>query len=96
MASSRLRSISGGRVENGRAAPTLGERRSSEHGTAEIHGKETESKELLAGYRIVDVESRERAIELAAGASAAPGPGGKPIKQPIEVREVMGAPMPEE
>jgi hypothetical protein len=51
-----------------------------------------EGKELLAGYRIVDVESRERAIEIAAEASAAPGPGGRPIKQPIEVREVMGAP----
>jgi len=51
-----------------------------------------EAKELLAGYRIVDVESPERAIEIAAEASAAPGPGGAPIKQPIEVREVMGAP----
>jgi hypothetical protein len=55
-----------------------------------------EGKELLAGYRIVDVESAERAIEIAAEASAAPGPGGKPIKTPIEVRELMGAPMPEE
>jgi hypothetical protein len=51
-----------------------------------------EGKELLAGYRIVDVESPERAIEIAAEASAAPGPGGKPIKTPIEVRELMGAP----
>lgn len=51
-----------------------------------------EAKELLAGYRIVDVESPERAIEIAAKASAAPGPGGAPIKQPIEVREVMGSP----
>jgi hypothetical protein len=51
-----------------------------------------EGKELLAGYRIVDVDSPERAIEIAAQASAAPGPGGAPIKQPIEVREVMGAP----
>jgi hypothetical protein len=55
-----------------------------------------EGKELLAGYRIVDVESRERAIEIAAEASAAPGPGGKPIKQPIEVRELMGAPVSDE
>jgi hypothetical protein len=51
-----------------------------------------ESKELLAGYRIVDVESPARAIEIAAKASAAPAQGGVPIKQPIEVREVMGAP----
>jgi hypothetical protein len=52
-----------------------------------------ESKELLAGYRIIDVESVERAIEIAAKGSAAPGPGGRPIKQAIEVREVMGAPI---
>jgi hypothetical protein len=51
-----------------------------------------ESKELLAGYRMIDVESPERAIEIAATASAAPGPGGVPIKTPIEVREVMGTP----
>ena len=38
-----------------------------------------ESKEFLAGYWIVDVESEERAIEIAARASAAPGPGGRPI-----------------
>jgi hypothetical protein len=51
-----------------------------------------ESKELLAGYRIVDVESIERAIEIAAKGSAAPGPEGVPIQQPIEVREIMEAP----
>jgi hypothetical protein len=51
-----------------------------------------ESKEFLAGYRMVDVESEARAIEIAAQASAAPGPGGVPIQQPIEVRQVMGAP----
>jgi hypothetical protein len=52
-----------------------------------------ESKELLAGYRIIDVESVERAVEIAAQGSAAPGPGGQPIKQVIEVREVMGPPI---
>jgi hypothetical protein len=51
-----------------------------------------ESKELLAGYRMVDVESQARAIEIAAKASAAPGAGGVPIQQPIEVRQVMGSP----
>ena len=54
-----------------------------------------ESKELLAGYRMVDVETTGRALEIAAQASAAPGPNGVPIRQPIEVREVMGAPDPE-
>jgi hypothetical protein len=54
-----------------------------------------EGKELLAGYRIVDVDTSERAIELAARISAAPGSGGAPIGQRIEVREVMSAPDPE-
>ncbi len=54
-----------------------------------------ESKELLAGYRLVDVETAGRAIEIAAQASAAPGPGGVPIRQPIEVRQVLSAPDPE-
>jgi hypothetical protein len=44
---------------------------------------------LLAGYRIVDVESIERAVEIAAQASAAPGPAGVPLQLPIDVREVM-------
>ena len=58
-------------------------------------GPYPESKELLAGYRLVDVETAERAIEIAARASAAPGPNGVPIRQPIEVREVLSAPDPE-
>lgn len=48
-----------------------------------------ESKEFLAGYWIVDVDSAERAVELAAELSAAPGRGGEPIYAPIEVRQVM-------
>ncbi|MGH2660310.1 MAG: YciI family protein [Actinomycetota bacterium] len=54
-----------------------------------------ESKELLAGYRLVDVETLERALEIAAQSSASPGPNGVPIRQPIEVREVLSAPDPE-
>jgi hypothetical protein len=54
-----------------------------------------EAKELLAGYRIVDVESADRAIEIAARISAAPGANGAPIRQAIEVRAVMSAPDPE-
>ena len=48
-----------------------------------------EAKEFLAGYWIVDVDTPQRAYEIAAKASAAPGPGSKPLNQPIEVREVM-------
>src|SRR3954470_7310510 len=51
-----------------------------------------EAKEFLAGYRVVDVESQARAIEIAAKVSAAPGPGGVPIGQSIELRQIMGAP----
>jgi hypothetical protein len=51
-----------------------------------------EAKEFLAGYWIVEVDRPERAYELAAEASAAPGPGGKPLGIPIEVRQVMSGP----
>ena len=55
-------------------------------------GPYPESKELLAGYRIIDVESWDRALAIAAKASAAPAMNGEPIQQPIEVRQIMGAP----
>ena len=58
-------------------------------------GPYPESKELLAGYRLIDVESLDRAIEIAAQASAAPGPDGVPVRQAIEVRQVLSAPDPE-
>ena len=48
-----------------------------------------ETKEFLAGYWIVDVETPERAYALAAEASMAPGPGGAPLHMPLEVRQVM-------
>jgi hypothetical protein len=48
-----------------------------------------EFKEWLAGYQIIDVDSEERAIEIAARLSAVPGPGGVPTQQPIQVRRVM-------
>jgi hypothetical protein len=55
-------------------------------------GPFAEAKEFLAGYWIVDVDSPERAYQIAAEASAAPGKGGEPLYMPIEVREVMSAP----
>ena len=48
-----------------------------------------EFKEWLAGFQIVDVESEERAIEIAAKLSAVPGPGGVATQQPIQLRQVM-------
>src|ERR1700685_4773180 len=48
-----------------------------------------ESKEFLAGYWIVDVDSPERACVIAAKVSGAPGPGGAPVNMPLEVRPIM-------
>jgi hypothetical protein len=52
-------------------------------------GPFAEVKEWIAGYQIVDVESEERAVEIAGKVSAVPGPGGIPTRQPIHVRRVM-------
>jgi len=54
-----------------------------------------EGKEFLAGFWIVDVANPERANEIAARASAAPGAGGEPMNMPIEVRPVPSGPPPE-
>jgi hypothetical protein len=54
-----------------------------------------EAKELLAGFWMVDVDTEQRAIEIAARTSAAPGPGGAPTRKPIVVRPIMDSPPPE-
>jgi hypothetical protein len=59
---------------------------------ADTDGPFAETKEFLAGFWIVDVERPERAYEIAAIASAAPGPDGAPLNMPIEVRQVMRGP----
>ncbi len=66
--------------------------RAADDGSPITDGVFPESKEFLAGYWIVDVETPERAYALAAEASAAPGKGGKPLNMPIEVRQVMSGP----
>ena len=60
-------------------------------GTAPVvtDGPFQEFKEWLAGYQIFDVDSEERALEIAARLSAVPGPGGVPTQQPIHVRRIM-------
>lgn len=70
-------------VSDGSAAPLV------------TDGPFAEFKELLAGYRVVDVDTPERAVEIAALISAAPGDRGAPIRQRIEVRQIMAAPDPE-
>jgi hypothetical protein len=65
--------------------------RAGKDGRPVTDGVFPEAKEFLAGYWIVDVESPARAYQIAAEASAAPGPGGAPLNMAIEVREVMSA-----
>ena len=52
-------------------------------------GPFAETKDLIAGWMIIDVESKERAIELAGELSAAPGAGGRPIHEWLEVRPFL-------
>ncbi len=66
--------------------------RAGRNGEPVTDGPFPEAKEFLAGFWIVDVASPERAYEIAARASAAPGPDGAPLHMGIEVRQVMGAP----
>jgi hypothetical protein len=55
-------------------------------------GPFAETKDLIAGWLIVDVESYQRAVEVAGAYSAAPGPGGEPICEWLEVRPFYGSP----
>jgi hypothetical protein len=56
-------------------------------------GPHPETSDLVAGWYMLDVESRERALEIAALISSEPGPGGGPLHEWIDVREVMWSPM---
>jgi hypothetical protein len=78
----------------GLAGPDQAKRVTSDGAGAPVvtDGSQLEARELLAGYRVVDVESQARAIDIAARVSAAPGERGVAIEQPIAVRQVMGAP----
>jgi len=55
-------------------------------------GPFAETKDLIAGWMIIDVDTEARAIELAGQLSAAPGAGGKPIHEWLEVRPLMAEP----
>jgi hypothetical protein len=54
-------------------------------------GPFAETKDLIAGWMIIDVDSWDRAVELAGELSAAPGPGGKPIHEWLELRPFLTA-----
>lgn len=65
--------------------------RAGSNGEPVTDGIFPESKEFLAGYWVIDVETPEQAYQIAARASAAPGPGGQPGNIPIEVRQVLSS-----
>ena len=74
------------------AGPDLAKIVTSDGSTTVVtDGPFQEFKEWLAGFQIVEVDSEERALEIAARLSAVPGEGGVPIQQPIQVRQVMEA-----
>lgn len=54
-------------------------------------GPFAETKDLIAGWMLVDVESQERAVELAAELSSAPGAGGEPLGEWLELRPILEA-----
>jgi len=77
----------------GLAAPTEAKLvRADLEGRPVTDGAFAETKEFLAGFWIVEVDSPERAYEIAARASQAPGRDGEPLYMDVEVREVMCAP----
>jgi hypothetical protein len=55
-------------------------------------GPFAETKDLIAGWFVIDVESQDRAVQLAAELSAAPGANGEPIHEWLEVRPFLGDP----
>jgi hypothetical protein len=57
-----------------------------------IDGPFAETKDLIAGWMVVDVESWDRAVQLAGELSAAPGAGGEPIHEWLEVRPFLAEP----
>ncbi|PKH37499.1 Uncharacterized conserved protein [Nocardioides alpinus] len=61
-------------------------------GTPVTDGPFAETKDLIAGWYIVDVDGWDRAAALAGELSLAPGAGGKPIHEWLEVRPFYGAP----
>ncbi|MFC7344010.1 YciI family protein [Saccharopolyspora griseoalba] len=52
-------------------------------------GPFAETKDLIAGWMIIDVESWDRAVALAGELSAAPGPAGEPLQEWLEVRPFL-------
>ena len=66
--------------------------RSGDDGQPVTDGPFAETKDLIAGWMVIDVDSEARAIELASELSSSPGPGGEPIHEWLEVRPFLEAP----
>src|SRR3954465_15182206 len=83
-----------GGVRGGRAPPPGGTfvRYDGEGRPPVTDGPFAETKDLIAGWYVIDVDSYERGIELAGELSAAPGAGGEPIHEWLEVRPFLTAP----
>ena len=55
-------------------------------------GPFAETKDLIAGWMVIDVDGYQRALELAGELSAAPGNNGEPIYEWLELRPFLTAP----
>ena len=55
-------------------------------------GPFAETKDLIAGWMVIDVDGYQRALDLAGELSAAPGQGGEPIYEWLEIRPFFSAP----
>ena len=56
-------------------------------------GPFAETKDLIAGWMVIDVDNYDRTVELAGHLSAAPGAGGRPLRECIEVCPFLGSPI---
>lgn len=64
--------------------------RSAQDGRTPVtDGPFAETKDLIAGWMVIDVDGYERALELAAELSSAPGAGGRPIHEWLELRPFL-------
>jgi hypothetical protein len=55
-------------------------------------GPFAETKDLIAGWMVIDVDGYERAVELAGELSAAPGRDGQPLREWLELRPFLSEP----
>ncbi|MFJ9407991.1 YciI family protein [Streptomyces sp. NPDC101393] len=77
----------------GLGGPTLAKTvRAGDDGRPQVSDGPAEADRILAGYWVVDVKDEDRALEIAARASACPAPGGKPGNEPVEVHAVPAGP----